>query len=266
MNQQLKLILNTLTLCGTLFVNYWFNSGAFNGKTVGDISDKYENLFTPADYAFIIWGFIYLWLLAFVGYQWYAWLKRKDDTALNQTGIWFMLANIANGTWVIVWLNESIGLSVIIMLFLLLSLIMLVLRLNMERWDAPLFTIAFVWWPICWYIGWIILATVANISAYLTSIGWNGGPFSEEAWTIIMIIVATIVYLFLIFTRNMREASLIGIWGLIAIAVKQWGVHPDIVYTAIGAAVILLIASSYHGYKNRATAPFVKWKNKELYN
>jgi hypothetical protein len=79
MNQQLKLILNTLTLLGTLFINYWVNTGALNGKTVGDISDKYVNLFTPADYAFIIWGFIYLWLLAFVGYQWYAWIKRKED-------------------------------------------------------------------------------------------------------------------------------------------------------------------------------------------
>ena len=266
MNQHLKLILNTLTLFGTLFVNYWANTGAYNGKTVGDISDKYENLFVPADYAFIIWGFIYLWLLAFVGYQWYAWLKHKDDEALNKTGIWFMLANIANGAWVLVWLNEQIGFSVVIMLVLLLSLIMLVLRLNMERWDAPLFTIVFVWWPICWYIGWIILATVANISAYLTSTGWHGGPVSEQGWAIIMIIVAAIVYLFLILTRNMREASLVGIWGLIAIAYKQWDIHPGIVYTAISAAVVLFIAASYHGYKNRQTSPVEKWKKGELYS
>ncbi len=265
MSQITKLLLNTITLSGTLFVNYWVNSGAFNGKTVGDISAQYENLFTPADYAFVIWGFIYLWLLAFVGYQWYAWFKRKDDEALQKTGIWFMLANIANASWVIAWMSEMTGLSVIIMLVLLFSLIQLVLRLNLERWDAPFFTIAFVWWPICWYIGWIILATVANISAYLTSISWNGAPFSEPTWAIIMIIAATIIYLLLTFRRNMREASLVGIWGLAAIAYKQWEIHPGIVYAAIGAAIILFLTSAYHGYQNRATAPGKKWKNKELF-
>jgi hypothetical protein len=104
-----------------------------------------------------------------------------------------MAANIANVLWVIVWLNEYIGLSVIVMVILLLSLIQLILRLNLERWDAPLFTIAFVWWPICWYIGWIILATVADVSAYLTSAGWSGSPFTPEVRTIIMIVVATFI-------------------------------------------------------------------------
>ena len=98
----------------------------------------------------------------------------------------------------------------------------------------------------------------------LTGIGWDGG-ISAPAWTIIMMIVATFIYLFLIAARNMREAALVGAWGLAAIAYKQWGLHQDVVYTAIGAAVVLFIAASYHGYKNRETAPIVKWKNRELF-
>lgn len=264
MHSVIRPLLNTLTLLGTLFVNYWVNTGHMNGKTVGEISHKYDTLFAPADYAFAIWGFIYLTLLSFVGYQWYIWFAKKNREPIRQTGIWLMVANIANGLWVIAWLNEYIGLSVVIMLILLIALIRLVIRLNLERWDAPLLIIAFVWWPICWYIGWIILATVSNIAAYFTSIGWQGAPLSEPAWTIIMIIVATVIYLLLIYTRNMREAALVGVWGLVAIAYKQWELYPGIVFTAIGAAAILFIAAGYHGYKNRATSPAVKWKNREF--
>jgi hypothetical protein len=249
---------------GTLFINYWANTGNIEGKTVGQVSQQYDNLFTPAGYAFSIWGFIYLWLLSFVGYQWYLWYTDKNHEIIRKTGIWLMIANLANALWVIAWLHEDIGLSVVIMLILLGSLVQLVLRLNLERWDAPLLVILFVWWPICWYIGWIILATVSNIAAYLTSIGWHGEPFPEATWTLIMIIIATFIYLMLIYKRNMREAALVGVWGLIAIAYKQWELHPGIVYTALGTAGILLLTTGYHGYKNRDTSPLVKWKNREF--
>lgn len=260
----IKPLLNTLTLLGTLIINYWANTGVIEEKTVGQVSRQYDTLFTPAAYAFAIWGFIYLTLLGFVGYQWYLWYTNKNHEPIHKTGVWLMVANIANGLWVIAWLHEYIGLSVMIMLILLGALIQLVWRLNLERWDAPLLVIAFVWWPICWYIGWIILATVANIAAYLTGIGWDGSPFSEVTWTIIMIVAATIIYLMLIYTRNMREAALVGVWGLIAIAYKQWELQPGIVYTTLVAAGVLLLASGYHGYKNRDTSPLVKWQNQEF--
>ncbi len=257
-------LMNSIVLVITLFINYWTNTGAYNGKKIGEISDQYSNLFTPAGYAFSIWGFIYLFLIAFVGYQWYVWRKEPQNEVLEKTGIWFAVANLANAFWVMVFLNDQIGLSVVIMLILLVSLIVLVLRLDMERWDAPIRIIAFVWWPISWYIGWIILASVTNISAWLVSIGRDGSPLSQQTWTIILIAMATLIYVILIVKRNMREASLIGIWGLIAIAVKQWDFYPIIVYAALASAFVLVVASGYHGFKNRKTSPVVKWRNGEV--
>ncbi|HAJ82648.1 MAG TPA: hypothetical protein DCO64_09405, partial [Zunongwangia profunda] len=61
--------------------------------------------------------------------------------------------------WVIVWLYEYTGLSIFLMLLILFSLIKIILNTNMERWDAPLKIIAFSWWPICLYSGWIAVAT-----------------------------------------------------------------------------------------------------------
>ena len=258
MKQITLLISNTLSLIFALVLNGLAGSGAFNGKTVGDISARYDTLIAPTGYAFAIWGVIYLLLLLFVGYQWYGWLRNREDTALKQTGVWFTLGNIANGLWIFAWLNEYLGISVLLIFMLLFSLIMLTLRLRLEIWDAPLRTIVFVWWPICIYLGWIVVASVANVAAYLVSLGWEGGFLSPPAWTVIMIAVAAGIYLLLIFTRNMREAALVGIWAFIAIAVRQWSVHSEIVYATLAGAAVLLIVVSWHRYKKRAPSPFKK--------
>ena len=258
MKQINLLSINTLSLIFALVLNGLAGSGVFNGKSVGDISARYDTLIAPAGYAFAIWGIIYLLLILFVGYQWYAWLRNRDDTALKQTGYWFALGNIANGLWIFAWLNEYMGISVLLIFILLFSLIMLTLRLRLEIWDAPLRTIGFVWWPICIYLGWIVVASVANVAAYLVSLNWQGGFLSPSTWTVIMIAVATVIYLLLTFIRNMREAALVGIWAFIAIAVRQWSVHDEIVLAALAGAGILLIVVSWHGYKNRATSPFKK--------
>jgi len=264
MKRIILLLINTLTLIFALVMNSLQGSQLFDGTTVGEISAKYETLFTPAGYAFTIWGIIYLMLIAFVAYQWIAWFKRKEDKELILTGWWFALGNLANGLWIVAWLNEQMGISVLIMLVLLFSLIVLTVRLRLETWDAPVRINAFVWWPICIYLGWIIVATVANISVFLVSIGWQGGFISPEIWSIIIIVAATLIYLLLIKTRNMRESAVVGIWALVAIAIKQWQLNPEIAYVALTASVILIVAVAIHGFQNRKTSPFEKLKRGEI--
>lgn len=248
------LTINSITLVIALILNSLGGSGAL-GNSVGAISDKYPTLFTPAGYAFSIWGLIYLFLIGFVINQWVAYFRDKDGELIRRTGIWFILSNLANATWIVAWVNESLGLSVLIMLVLLFSLIMLTVRLRLEVWDAPIRTIAWVWWPIAIYLGWIVVATVANVSAYLVSINWTGWGITTEAWTLIMIGVATLVYLFLIVTRNLRESATVGIWGLIAIAYRQWTLNETVVYGAIVAILILFIAISIQAGLNYKTNP-----------
>lgn len=264
MKQLSLLLVNTISLGFALVMNGMQGSALFNGKTVGDISAKYDTLITPAGYAFAIWGVIYLLLILFVGYQWYAWFRSKQDRELMQTGLWFALGNLANGFWVVAWLNDHIAFSVLLIFTLLLSLIMLTIRLRLEIWDAPLRIITFVWWPIVFYLGWLVVASVANMAVWLVSTGWEGGFLSPATWAIVLIALATIIYLALIFTRNMREAALVGVWALIAIAVRQWAMHNNIVVAALLAAAVLFIAVSWHGYKNRHTAPLKKWQRNEV--
>ena len=58
-------LLNTFVVFVLIYWNYWSNSGGINGKTVGELSDEYANLFTPAGYAFAIWGIIFIGLIVF---------------------------------------------------------------------------------------------------------------------------------------------------------------------------------------------------------
>ena len=250
-------ILNGVALIVTIIINYLSNTGIFNGNTMATVSDKYHNYFTPAGYAFSIWGLIYLGLIAFVIYQGRSISKKvEDEWPVLEIGWWFIISCVANSLWVIAWLYDYTGISVIIMAILLISLVKIILATRMELDDLPLKKIAFVWWPFCLYSGWISVAFVADAAAWLTKIKWNGFGISEVPWTLIMIIVAGVINLFITWKRNMREFALVGAWALIAIAVANWDGQQSIKITAIIVAAILLISSSIHGYKNRKTSPF----------
>lgn len=253
-------IVNLVIIVALIIWNYVANAVGINGNTVGSLSDEYANLFTPAGYAFSIWGLIFLGLLAHGIFQVSrAYSDEKDNGFILQIGPWLLIANLANAAWVWAWLSEYTDLSVLLMLVILVSLIVIIVRLDMERWDAPRSIIAWVWWPICLYSGWIAVATIANVAAYLAKIGWQA-LFSEVAWTVIMIVIAAIVNLLMIYFRNMREFALVGVWSLAAIAVRHWGEIPILQWTALGGALVLLIAAGIHGYRNRETSPLKKWQ------
>ncbi|MDB5249684.1 MAG: hypothetical protein JWQ40_4078 [Segetibacter sp.] len=256
-------ILNTITLVLMLFFNYAFSTGLFYGVTVGEVSYKYDTLFTPSGYAFAIWSVIFLLCIGFVGYHWFL-LKRGDpEFYIKRTGIWFIIGNLANALWLYCWTNEMIGWSVILILILLCSLCVLTVRLRLELDDVPVRTIFFVWWPIVFYLAWIMVATIACIAAWFVSNGWRGGAIAEDIWAITMIAAAGVLYLLLVRKRNLREAAAVGIWAFVAIAVRQWHTHNNIAITAIAAGAILLVVIVHHAYKRRHYLPHAKIKRGE---
>ena len=97
---------------------------------------------------------------------------------------------------------------------------------------------------------------MVNTAVLVKTLGFLDGLFNETAWTIIVIAVAVLIYLWLTFSRNMREAALVGTWGIAAIAYRHWDSEAALAITALIAAVVLFIASSFHAYKNRKSAPF----------
>lgn len=257
-------VLNALSIPVVLFVNYYTQAIELNGNTMQTLSNKYYNLFTPAAYAFAIWGIIYLALTAMVVFQLYqVFGPRKKLVFIRQMGPWLFIANIANAAWVTVWLYEYTGLSVLIMVFLLFSLLRIVHNTNMERWDAPFAIIAFYWWPICLYSGWVTVALIANISAFLAKMEWKAFGITESIWTMIMIAVAVVINLLMVRYRNMREYAAVAIWALIAIALRHSESHNTITLAAYSGAAILFLYVAYHGFVNRYTNPVFKMLNKD---
>ncbi len=250
-------VLNGASLLIVIFINYLANTGTFNGTIVGEVSAQYQNYFTPAGYAFSIWGLIYLGLLAFIAYQGRSlFIKGADDDIVNQTGWWFLISCLANILWLLSWLYEYTGLSVIVMFLLLFSLFRIVVNTRMELYDAPISRIAFVWWPFSLYSGWVTVALITNIAAYLTKIDWQGFGLPEVTWAVIMILATGLINLLLTWTRNMREFALVGVWALIAIAVANWNGPQVIVVFSLAVSGVLFLSSAIHGYINRASSPF----------
>ena len=254
-------ISNGVALVSTIFINYLSNTRAINNTTIGGISNGLKSLFTPAGYAFAIWGFIYLLLVCFIVYQGRSlFVKVRNDEFVLKIGWWFVISCIANCAWIFAWLYGYTGLSCIIIFIQLISLLKIVLNNDMELNDEPISVITFLWWPFVFYSGWVTVASIACVSSYLVKIDWSGFGISHVTWTIVMIVIAMLVNLLVLYKRNMREFVIVGAWALIAIAYANNNEHMPIVYTASIAAGILILASLIHGYMNRATNLFIKFK------
>ena len=158
------------------------------------------------------------------------------------------------------------GFRVLIMLGILISLLKIVLKTNMERWDAPIEIIAFVWWPICFYSGWIAVATIANISAFLVSIGVEFSQLTQIVITMVLITIAVYLNNLMINLRNMREFALVGAWALFAIFIRHNGEIAAIAYYALAGAVVLTVAAGLHGYRNMETNPGKKLQERFFKN
>lgn len=249
-------ISNALALIMTLVVNYVSNTGALNGNTMKTVSDSYFNYFTPAGYAFSIWGLIYIGLIGFVVYSGRSLFKKDDDDQIVlEIGWWFVISCIGNSLWVISWLYLYTGICVVLMVVVLFSLLKIILNTRMELDAHPLKRYILIYWPFAIYAGWISVALIANIAAYLTKINWDGWGISATNWTIIMIAIAGAINVFMILTRNLREYALVGIWALIAIAVsnKSNGAEP-IVYSSYIVASIVTVFIVISAYKNRRSS------------
>lgn len=262
-NPWLIAVINLLSLLLVLFVNYASLAQLWGAPTIGSISNEFTNLITPANYAFAIWGPIFLGLLAFCIYAFYRLIRYgKEQTFVLQSMPWFTLANVANALWVYCFTLRWYGITVLLMLILLFSLLMLIRKFNMELWDVPIGTIAFIWWPISLYAGWVSVATVVNIGLFLESLGWTGAPLNPTAWTIVLLLIVTVLNAYLVQKRNLREFAGVAVWALVAIGFRHIEAIPIIAYVAWSCAGVLGLIILRHGFLNMRTNPFEKLRQR----
>lgn len=229
-------------------VNLLDQIAPLNGKTTGEISDLYPTLFTPAGYVFLIWFVIYVLLLIFVIFQ--ALPNQAGKAFIDRIDYLFVLSNIANVSWLFLWHYEQIVLSTLPMLALLGTLIAIYLRLQIGISKVSLGEKLAVHVPFSVYLGWITVATIGNIAAALTAVKWDGWGVNEVAWTVLMIIVATIVTLTVIATRRDAAYSLVVVWAFLGIIVKEIADQSIVITASVGVAAIavfLIVAMAKAG-------------------
>lgn len=234
-------LLNFVVIIGVVYWNYYANAQGINENSVGSLSAKYANLFTPAGYAFSIWGIIFLSLIANAFFQLVAVFSRRSDDFISKMGPWLIIANIGNAAWIWAWLTERTGLSVIIIVIMLISLLQLVFRLGIGTSKAKRSERIGVWFPVSLYAGWVTVATAANISAYLAKLQWQG-IFSEAIWAVILLAIATGIYAFITIKRRMITFTMVGIWAILAIMMRHWGSIALIQWFSLGCIILLAFA------------------------
>jgi len=219
-----------------------------NNITTESLSDKYPNLFVPAGITFSIWGLIYILLGIYTVYQMIAAFRPaslKDDF-FDRIGIFFFLSCVFNASWIFAWHYEIVWLSLVIMILLFVSLLVIYLRLGIgKRNDISNKEKGLVHFPFSIYIGWITIATIANVTALLVKLGWNRFGLDEQFWTITVIAVGIIITLGMIFIRNDIFHSLVVLWAFAGILIKRLATPQTpslliIIITIVGIAVLSL--------------------------
>jgi benzodiazapine receptor len=233
---------NALSILLALTVNILASALPLNGQNTGAISDRFQVYFVPAGYVFAIWGIIYIGWIAFAVYQFLP--TQKENPRLRRLGFLFALSGIANAAWLFCWHYNQFGLSVLVMLTLLGLLIASYLRLDVDRVSVSAAEHWCVDVPFSVYLGWITVATVANISDWLFSINWNGFGIAAQPWAAIMIAVASLLGLLMALTRRDDAYLFVLVWSFVGIAVKQTP-SPLVMNSAWAAAAFALVLAIF---------------------
>lgn len=235
----LRASVNVFAVLAILIVNGLANALPFNGLSTAEISDRFQVFFVPAGYVFSIWGLIYLGLVAYGIFQLFP--SQRGNPRLRGVGYLFAFSCLANIAWLYFWHYEFFALTLVAMFALLFLLIAIYLRLGIGRLEVSTREKWFVQVPFSIYLGWITVATIANVTSYLDYINWDGWGLRPEIWTMIMLLAGVIIATAIRITRNEVAFLLVITWAYIGIFVKHSG-NPLVASMALIATVLVMLA------------------------
>lgn len=247
-----RVVINGLALAGVILVNYLANALPVNGLTTGEVAGRHPHLFVPAAYAFSIWGLIYLLLAGFVGYQ--IWSLATGDPrghrVVRLTGGLFVISCLANMGWILAWHHEAFWLSVALMFTLLTSLVALYLRLEVStRMVRPRERIC-VEWPVSVYLGWICVASIANVATALAASGWEGGALGAAFWGPLMVLAGCAIGVFVLRWRGDIVLAAAIVWALVALMVRHWGLGGDASRAMVAATAGGMVVVAFSAWRS----------------
>jgi hypothetical protein len=251
----MKIIITWLIFVGVIAVNALANMLPINGYNTGQVSAFYPNTFVPAGFTFSIWGIIYLLLFSYtIGFTYYT-LKQeqfpKAFALIERINNYFLWTCVFNMSWILAWHYLQIELSVLIMLLFLITLIQLFLKSNLMA-NALTTTQKFILQtPFIVYLGWISVATIANITALLVSYKWIPLSIAPAYWSTAMILIAILLAVLMLKKFKAIPFALVVAWALWGIYNAQGPAAPLLARITAGGIGLLITASLFTFINNR---------------
>ncbi len=239
---QIWSLINLGILTAVIVINVLASTLPLNGLDTGQLSDMYPNLFVPAGLTFSIWGVIYLLLISFALFGLYtAFTSRESAKPLEKIGSWFLISSLVNIGWIFSWHWKMPILSLVFMLVILFSLIRIYLAQHQNVVPTSTKEKLFFTAPFSVYLGWITVATIANVTTVLVDLGWSGGPFSETFWTAFVIIAAVVITGIVLFIQGDLLYAAVIVWSLLGIIIKRSNVGDAPIVVAVASIGLVLI-------------------------
>jgi len=238
--RQIAVVLATLI---TIAINILADALPINGLNTGKISDTFHVYFVPAGYVFAIWGIIYIGMIAYAVYQ--ALPAQKDNPRLQATGWWVVLGGLANSMWIFLWHYEQFVGTLGAMLVLLATLIAVYLRLGIGHTKVSAGETWAVRVPFSIYLGWITVATVANVTDVLSYLKWNGFGISDATWMVIILGAVLVIAGLMNFLRRDVAYAVVILWALAGIAARfpAEGIVTIATWVTFGLVAVTLAAA-----------------------
>ncbi len=233
-------VATTVTIGFTIIWNYLTNLFPPTGVTIAKLSSTvFANVkIIPANYAFAIWGVIYVGLIAFGFYQ--LDYRRADNAQLQQTRPWIVLASLLQCGWILLFLYQQMVLSSLVMLGIVWTLIKCYRSLHSSQQNFRQLHPAWVPRVFSIYLGWISVATIVNIASTLDSFGWQGAPLSPSLWTLLMMAISVSLALILLRVYADRAFSGVIMWAMGGITIANLN-DPAIALGGLFAIAMLAI-------------------------
>jgi hypothetical protein len=235
-----------LALAATL-VNLGFNaiSGrlAIGEGSIQQIVQRHSALFTPADYAFAIWGLIYLATLVQVIHQLLP--SQRNVDAHDFLAKLLTAANVLAMAWIVVFRNDLITLSVLVIALTLAVSCALFIHANeaVARHELGKWVLV----PASLWIGWLSVATIANVSLWLVAMGWP--DTGHSGWTFATIGLATALGLAIgARFRNWIYPAVIA-WAQIAIWVERREDARAVALVALLSGILMIAWAAFCAFQ-----------------
>ena len=242
-NAKLLVVISTILYGLMIISNILANAIPINGITTGAISDSYFNLFAPIGSTFSIWGIIYLLTGIYQVNQLININKIRNDNLYKlefKVNLAFTSSSLLNTVWIFLWHYQLMLLALIVISLMLVSLgyISIIVKKN-QSFIKTTFGI---------YFGWITVATIANATIWLVSLGLPNNTVGATLQTVAIILIAGLIGSITTYLQKDIGYGLVIMWALLGIYLKHispiyfdYG-YISVINTTLLSFLIVLIA------------------------